>query len=84
MGVGPIAVPDKADLAATIAEVERRTFESNPDVEIDLLTSFANDRLVRHLLSRGYLIDPFWTHLLADQPFIDVSRYVFTDQPLIL
>ena len=84
MGIGPIAVLDETDLAATIAEVERRTFESDADVEIDFLTSFANDRLVRHLLSRGYRIDPFWTHLLADEPFIDVSRYVFTDPPLIL
>jgi GNAT superfamily N-acetyltransferase len=83
-GIGPIAALDAADLPAVVNAVERLAFDLDPGKEILLQTAVANSRLVNHLLARGYRIDPFWFHILADEPFLDLDRYLITDPSFLL
>ena len=93
---GPIAALDPADLpallawaastaASTAAEAAPGQAAPGPAApEIGFDVPLTNVVAVRHLLERGYRLDPFVTYYLSDGPAGRFDRYVITSPPLFI
>jgi GNAT superfamily N-acetyltransferase len=91
---GPIAALDPADVPALLAWAESAAAIASTDVgatatgaagrEIGFDVPLTNVVAVRHLLARGYRIDPFITYYLSDGPAGRFDRYVVTSPPLFI
>jgi GNAT superfamily N-acetyltransferase len=80
---GPIGALDPADLPGILLHVEGRAHAVGMD-ELSLEVPAPNDVAVRHLLSRGFRIDPFMSFLMSDRPFGQFDRFIGFSPPLFL
>ncbi len=69
---GPIAALDPGDMPALLDHVEREAHASGFE-ELYFSVPMDNNVAVRHLLARGFKIDPFYIKVLADAP-VDAAR----------
>ncbi|HEX7172620.1 MAG TPA: GNAT family N-acetyltransferase [Candidatus Limnocylindria bacterium] len=82
-GSGPIAARRETDQPAILAHVETRAAELEVD-ELSLELPMVNETAVRHLLDRGFKIDPFYTFLMSSRPFGRFDRYIGFSPPFVL
>lgn len=82
-GVGPIASLDPVHLPAVLGHVEGRAAAIGRE-ELNFEVPAPNVGAIRHLLGRGYRLDPFVTYLMANRPFGQFDRYLGFTPPFIL
>lgn len=67
-GAGPIAALDPVDLPAILLHIEGRAASLGIE-RLELQVPSPNEIATRHLLSRGFRIDPWVNLLMSDRPF---------------
>jgi GNAT superfamily N-acetyltransferase len=80
---GPIGVRDAADLPGILLHVEGRAHALGMD-ELSFEVPGPNAVATRHLLARGFRIDPFFSYLLSDREFGEFDRWIGLSPPLFL
>jgi GNAT superfamily N-acetyltransferase len=81
--LGPIATLDPADLPTAIGLVEDDA-AGRGLASVGFSVTLSNEVALRHLLGRGFRIDPFYVLVLSDEPTVDFRRYVATNPAFIL
>ena len=82
-GVGPIAALEPQHLPDVLDHVEARALAIGRE-DIGFEVPAPNVVAIRHLLARGYRIDPFVTYLMANRPFGQFDRYLGFTPPFVL
>lgn len=82
-GAGPVAALDPADLPAILRHVETRAAAIGVE-RLELEVPSVNAVAVRHLLERGFRIDPWINYLMANRPFGQFDRFIGFSPPLFL
>lgn len=82
-GIGPIGALDPDDMPAILLHVEGRLNDLGVDA-MELEVPAPNAAATRHLLGRGYRIDPRMSYLMADRPFGAFDRFIGFNPPLFL
>ena len=82
-GVGPIAVLDSGDFPSILLHVEGRAFASDIK-QLEFQVPAPNEVATRHLLSRGFRLDPWVNVLMSNRPFGRFDRLVSFGPPLFL
>ncbi len=82
-GNGPIAALEPGDQPAILAHVETRAAALEIPT-LSLEAPMVNDVAVRHLLSRGFHIDTFYTFLMSNRPFGQFDRFIGFAPPFVL
>ena len=82
-GNGPIAALEASDQPAILAHVEARAAALALD-ELSFEVPMVNAEAIRHLLDRGFRMDPFYTFLMSSRPFGRFDRYVAFSPPFVL
>ena len=82
-GVGPIAAREPEHLPGVLAHVEARAAAIGRE-ELAFEVPGPNVVAIRHLLGRGYRLDPFVTYLMANRPFGQFDRYLGFTPPFVL
>lgn len=80
---GPVAALDPADQVPILRHVESRAAAIGVP-QLSLEVPMPNEVAVRHLLSRGFRIDPFYTFLMSSRPFGTFDRFIGFAPPFIL
>lgn len=80
---GPIAAIDPADLPSILGHVEARAAELGAD-RLDLEVPGINVVAIRHLLGRGFHIDPWINLFMSNRPFGQFDRFVGYSPPIFL
>lgn len=80
---GPIAALDPADMPALLEHVEREAHAAGVE-ELYFSVPMINTVAVRHLLARGFRLDPFYVKVLADEPSMRLDRWVHTGPAFIV
>ncbi|MES2210457.1 MAG: GNAT family N-acetyltransferase [Chloroflexota bacterium] len=80
---GPVAALDPADMPALLAHVEREAHAAGIE-ELYFSVPMLNDVAVRHLLARGFQIDPFYVKVLADTRSMQLDRWIHTGPAFIM
>ncbi len=82
-GSGPVAALSPEDQVPILEHVEARAAE----LGIESLTfdvPMINEVAMRHLLGRGFQIDPFVTFLMSSRPFGQFDRFIGFAPPFVL
>ena len=82
-GVGPVAVLDADDLPALLLHIETRAV-ANDIRWLDFQVPAPNEVAMRHLLSRGFRLDPWVNLLMSNRPFGRFDRFVSFGPPVFL
>jgi GNAT superfamily N-acetyltransferase len=82
-GAGPIAAPDPLDLPDILLHVEGRASELGIE-RLDLQVPAPNEVATRHLLGRGFRLDPWINLLMSDRPFGMFDRVLSFGPPMFL
>lgn len=82
-GVGPVAALEPQHLPDVLDHVEARAVAIGRE-DIGFEVPAPNVVAIRHLLARGYRIDPFVTYLMANRPFGQFDRYLGFTPPFVL
>lgn len=82
-GVGPIAVLDPADLPDVLLHLETRAQSMGLD-RLEFEVPAPNEVAVRHLLGRGFRLDPWINLLMSNRPFGQFDRFIGFGPPLFL
>ena len=82
-GSGPIASLEAADQAPILAHLERRAAELRLP-RFSLEVPMVNEVAVRHLLARGFRMDPSFTFLMSSRPFGQFDRFIGFSPPFVL
>jgi GNAT superfamily N-acetyltransferase len=82
-GAGPVAALDAADLPAILVHLESRAVAAGIK-QLEFQVPSPNDVATRHLLSRGFRLDPWINLLLSSRPFGRFDRLVCFGPPLFL
>ena len=82
-GSGPIAALEASDQPAILAHVEAQAAALGLD-ELSFEVPMVNAEAIRHLLDRGFRMDPFYTFLMSSRPFGRFDRYVGFSPPFVL
>jgi GNAT superfamily N-acetyltransferase len=82
-GSGPIAALDPADLPDILLHVETRARALGVE-RLDFQVPAPNEVATRHLLSRGFRLDPWVNLLMSDRPFGRFDRLIAFGPPLFL
>src|SRR5438477_105463 len=82
-GTGPVAALDPADLPDVLLHIEGRAAGLGLQ-EIEFQLPGPNEVAARHLLSRGFRIDPWVNLLMSDRPFGKFDRILGFGPPLFL
>lgn len=80
---GPIAALDPADQVPILRHVESRAAANGVPL-LSLEVPMPNEVAVRHLLSRAFKIDPFYTFLMSSRPFGRFDRFIGFAPPFVL
>jgi GNAT superfamily N-acetyltransferase len=80
---GPIGALDPADIPALLAHVETQAAAAGA-TNVYFSTPLVNDTAVRHLLGRGFQLDPFVVAVLADDRSMQLDRWIHTGLSYIL
>jgi len=82
-GAGPIATLDPADQVPILLHIEARARAlGSPEVTFEV--PMIDEVAMRHLLGRGFKIDPFLTLLLSSRPFGQFDRFIGFSPPFVL
>jgi GNAT superfamily N-acetyltransferase len=82
-GAGPIAALDDDDLPAILGHVEALAKEARSD-RLELEIPGINAMAIRHLLVRGFHIDPWINVLMSNRPFGRFDRFIGFSPPIFL
>jgi GNAT superfamily N-acetyltransferase len=82
-GSGPIAALDPADLPDILLHVETRASALGVE-RLELEVPSPNAEAIRHLLGRGFRIDPWINYLMSSVPFGRFDRFIGFSPPLFL
>ncbi len=82
-GAGPIAALEPADLPAILGHVEALAADAGTD-RLELEVPAVNEVAIRHLLGRGFHIDPWINLLMSNRPFGRFDRYIGFSPPIFL
>jgi GNAT superfamily N-acetyltransferase len=82
-GVGPIAVLDADDLPTVLLHVETRAAAVGITL-LDFQVPAPNEVAMRHLLSRGFRLDPWINVLMSNRPFGAFDRLISFGPPVFL
>ena len=82
-GAGPIAALDDADIPAVLGHVEALAATAGSD-PLELETPAINVAAIRHLLARGFHIDPWMNLLMSNRPFGKFDRFIGFSPPIFL
>jgi GNAT superfamily N-acetyltransferase len=82
-GVGPIASLEPESLPGVLAHIEARAAALGRE-EVGFEVPTPNVVTIRHLLDRGFRLDPFVTYLMANRPFGQLDRYLGFTPPFVL
>ncbi len=82
-GAGPIAALDDADIPAMLGHVESLAATAGSD-PLELETPAINVAAIRHLLARGFHIDPWMNLLMSNRPFGKFDRFIGFSPPIFL
>ena len=82
-GAGPIAALDPADLPGILHHVEARAAAIGME-SLELEVPSVNAVAVRHLLERGFRINPWINYLMSNRPFGQFDRFIGFSPPLFL
>ena len=82
-GIGPASAAEPELMPAILDHLERHAAEREIK-EITLDVPGPNAAAMRHLLSRGFKMDPFLTVLMASRPFGRFDRYIGFSPPFVL
>jgi len=81
--VGPIAALKPTDLPAILGHVERLATATGSD-RLELEVPGVNEVAIRHLLGRGFHIDPWINLLMSNRPFGRFDRFIGFSPPIFL
>jgi len=82
-GCGPVAALDPAHLPEVLRHVESRAAALGR-TELAFEVPAPNVTAIRHLLERGFQLDPFVTYFMANRPFGRFDRYLGFTPPFVL
>jgi GNAT superfamily N-acetyltransferase len=82
-GAGPIAALDADDLPGQLVHVEARAHELGAS-RLALEVPGVNSVAIRHLLGRGFQLDPWINVLMSSRPFGQFDRYIAFSPPVFL
>jgi GNAT superfamily N-acetyltransferase len=82
-GTGPIAALDPADLRGILLHVEDRAASLETE-KLEFQLPGPNEIAMRHLLSRGFRIDPWVNLLMSNRPFGRFDRFIGFGPPVFL
>jgi len=82
-GTGPIAALQPEHLPDVLRHVEARAGAMGRE-EVGFEVPAPNVVAIRHLLGRGFRLDPFVTYLMANRPFGQFDRYLGFTPPFVL
>jgi GNAT superfamily N-acetyltransferase len=82
-GSGPIAALEPADLPDILLHVEERALAVGLE-RLDLQVPAPNEVATRHLLDRGFSLDPWVNLLMSDRPFGRFDRVLTFGPPVFL
>ena len=82
-GSGPIAALEPDDLPAILGHVETRAAELGV-ARLELEVPGINVAAMRHLLGRGFRIDPWINLFMSSRPFGSFDRYIGYSPPVFL
>lgn len=82
-GAGPIAALHADDQVPILLHLEARAVALGRET-LTLDVPMPNEVAMRHLLARGFRLDPFLTLLMASRPFGQFDRYIGYSPPFIL
>jgi GNAT superfamily N-acetyltransferase len=82
-GTGPIAALDPSDQPAILRHLEARAAALELE-EVSFEVPMVNGVAIRHLLERGFRMDPFYTFLMSSRPFGQFDRYIGFGPPFVL
>jgi len=82
-GSGPVAALEPADQVAILLHAEGRAHERGMD-ELSFEVPMPNEVAMRHLLGRGFRIEPPLTLLMSSVPFGQFDRFIVFGPPLFL
>jgi len=82
-GAGPIATLDPADQVPILLHIEARA-RALGSAEVTFEVPMIDEVAMRHLLGRGFKIDPFLTLLLSSRPFGQFDRFIGFSPPFVL
>jgi len=82
-GVGPIAAVDPVDLPGILLHVEGRACELGIE-RLEFQMPAPNEVATRHLLGRGFRLDPWVNLLMSDRPFGRFDRVIGFGPPVFL
>lgn len=74
-GQGPIAALEPADQISILLHVEGRAHDRGVE-SLSFEVPMINEVVMRHLLGRGYQIEPPLTHLMSNVPFGRFDRFI--------
>jgi GNAT superfamily N-acetyltransferase len=82
-GIGPAAAIDPELMPVILDHLERHAAERDIK-EVTLDVPGPNVAAMRHLLARGFKMDPFLTVLMASRPFGQFDRFIGFSPPFVL
>lgn len=82
-GCGPIAAVDPDDLPAILAHVEASAASLGIE-RLEFEVPGINVVAMRHLLGRGFIIDPWVNLLMSNRPFGQLDRFIGFNPPVFL
>jgi GNAT superfamily N-acetyltransferase len=82
-GVGPVGALNPLDLPRILLHVEDRAVELGIE-RLEFQVPAPNEVVTRHLLSRGFRIDPWVNLLMSDRPFGRFDRHLGFAPPVFL
>jgi GNAT superfamily N-acetyltransferase len=82
-GAGPIAALEPADLPPILGHVEALAADAGND-KLELEVPGVNEAAIRHLLGRGFHIDPWINILMSNRPFGRFDRFIGFSPPIFL
>jgi GNAT superfamily N-acetyltransferase len=82
-GAGPIAALDPLDMPTMLGHVESFSARAGSE-KLELETPGVNVDAMRHLLQRGFRIDPWINLLMSDRPFGQFDRFIGFSPPIFL
>jgi GNAT superfamily N-acetyltransferase len=82
-GSGPVAALDPDDMPAILGHVEARVAQLGVG-KLELEVPGINAVAIRHLLTRGFRIDPWINLLMSSRPFGQLDRYIGYSPPVFL
>lgn len=82
-GVGPVAALEPADMADILRHVEARAAALGIE-KLEFEVPSPNAVAIRHLLGRGFRIDPWINYLMSNVPFGQFDRFIGFSPPLYL